>query len=248
MNRVEISRGEFTFDFAVKKIIELNDIYDPKFIYVDAGAGEYQIEVLRLHGKENPHTGLHKKVKRIQFSQNIEIRDPATNEVDKKDAKSFMVNQTSIVLERDQIIISPFDDMIWKQMMDYQVVRISQNGKPIYTSENEHALDGVMLTLLGFSLEFPEITKILEEIRLARKAIAVEGIVQRNLTNKAFGDIPDVFRSKHKKREREARDNPNWHWNKVPLGYSKKESSTWGRRGSSSPSLSRKGGFSRAKW
>lgn len=42
--RVEIPRSEFTFDHAVQKIIELNEIYDPKFIYVDAGNGEYQIE------------------------------------------------------------------------------------------------------------------------------------------------------------------------------------------------------------
>lgn len=39
-NRVEIPRGEFTYDNAVRKIIELNEIYDPKFIYVDAGHGK----------------------------------------------------------------------------------------------------------------------------------------------------------------------------------------------------------------
>jgi hypothetical protein len=231
--RIEIPRGDFTYDNAVKKIIELNDIYDPKFIYVDAGHGEYQVEMLRLHGRENPETGMQKKVKRIQFSQNIEIRDPATREVDKKDAKNFMINQTSILLDRDQIVVSPFDDMIWKQMMDYQVVRISQNGKPIYTSENEHALDAFMLTILGFTIEFPNITKILEEIRVARKALPFEGKSEKNLKEKAFGGAADVYKPQQKPREREARDNPNWHWNKVQVGYSKKDSSnSWGRRGS----------------
>lgn len=38
--RVEIPRGDFTLDNAVKKIIELNEIWDPKFIYVDRGFGE----------------------------------------------------------------------------------------------------------------------------------------------------------------------------------------------------------------
>ena len=40
VNRIEIARGDFTYDNAVKKIIELNDIYDPQFIYIDRGHGE----------------------------------------------------------------------------------------------------------------------------------------------------------------------------------------------------------------
>lgn len=38
--RAEIPRGEFTLDNAVKKIIALNEIYDPQFIYVDRGFGK----------------------------------------------------------------------------------------------------------------------------------------------------------------------------------------------------------------
>lgn len=201
---------------------------------------EYQIEAIRLHGRENPETGLDKKVRAIHFSNTFEIQDPTTREIDKKDAKQFMVNQTSIILERDQILLSAFDDMVWKQMMDYQVVRISQNGKPIYTSENEHALDAFMLTILGFTLEFPEITKILEEIRIARKMkVSNQSATKDKLTEKVFGNLPDVFSKKQTQREREPRDNPNWHWNKVELGYSKKTSTKWGRRGSSKSPFSR---------
>lgn len=238
--RIEIARGDWTYDNAVNKIIELNDIYDPKFIYVDAGHGEYQIEMLRKHSRENPNSGMDKKVKRIQFSQNIEIQDPVTRVIDKKDAKNFMVNQTAILLERDQIVLSPFDDMVWKQMMDYQVIRISQNGKPIYTSENEHSLDAFMLTILGFTIEFPQITKILEDIRIARKAIVFEQKAVNNLKEKAFGGDRDIYTPQTKTRQREARDNPNWHLNKVQVGYSKKNSSGgWGKRGSSSRSVKR---------
>jgi replicative DNA helicase len=38
--RTEVPRGEFAYDNAVNKIIELNEIFDPNFIYVDAGSGE----------------------------------------------------------------------------------------------------------------------------------------------------------------------------------------------------------------
>ncbi len=239
--RYEIARGDFTYDNAVQKLIEINEIWNPKFFYIDAGHGEYQIEALRKHGLENPESGMLHKVKRIQFSQTIEIRDPGVREIDKKDAKNFMVNQTSILLERDQILLSPFDDMVWKQMMDYQVVRITQNGKPIYTSENEHALDALMLTILGFTIEFPNITKILEDIKVARKALHFKNTVQESLQKKVFGGYRDVYQPTKHKPEREEKDNPAWHWNKVPLGYSKKRSSSghWGRGSSRRRGVSR---------
>jgi hypothetical protein len=242
--RAEIPKGEFTFDNAVNKIIELNDIWNPKFIYVDAGSGEYQVERLHLYGREHPSTELNKKVKRIQFSQLIEIRDPGTREVDKKDAKNFMISQTAILLERDQIMLSPFDDMVWKQMMDYQVIKITQNGKPIYTSTNEHALDAFMLTILGFTLEFPDITKILEDIRVARKTIPIQTKTEDKITEKVFGGDRDVFKPQKPVKQREARDNPNWHWNKVPLGYGQKGngSSPWGR-GSGSKNITKRASF-----
>lgn len=230
VNRVEIPRGDFTYDNAVKKIIDLNYIYDPKFIYVDAGHGEYQIEQLHLHGIKHPETNLHKKVKRIQFSQKIEIRDPGTREVDKKDVKNFMVNQTSILLDRNQILLSYFDQMLWKQMMDYQVVRVSQNGKPIYTSENEHALDAFMLTVLGFTLEFPDITKILEDVQLVRKGYVINTKFGEKLSQKIFEDKRDVYETRKKAKEIEPKDNPRWHWKKVKLGYSKPRN-RWGERG-----------------
>jgi hypothetical protein len=238
--RVEIPRGDFTLDNAVNKIIELNAIWNPKFIYVDRGYGDYQIERLHLHGRDHPETGLDKRVKGIQFSQTIEIRDPGTREVDKKDAKNFMIDQTSILVDRDQIILSPFDDMVWKQMMDYQVVRISQNGKPIYTSENEHALDAFMLTIMGFTIEFPNITKILEEIKVARKAIPFKNQMQESLQQKIFGGHRDVFTPMINKPAREEKDNPNWHLDKVSVGYAKKSASNpWGRGSSRSTGISR---------
>lgn len=38
--RVEVPRSEYTYDNAVNKIVELNEIYNPSFIYVDRGSGE----------------------------------------------------------------------------------------------------------------------------------------------------------------------------------------------------------------
>jgi replicative DNA helicase len=226
--RAEIPRSEFTLDNAVKKIIELNEIYNPQFIYCDRGFGEYQIEMLHLYGRENPETLLHKKVKGIQFAEVITIRDPGTNEIDKKDAKNFMINQTSILLDRDKIVLSIFDEMIWKQMMDYQVVRISQSGRPIYTSENEHALDAFMLTILGFTIEFPEITKILVSHQISSTVAIVKNNSGEKIKEKIFSE-KSIFSKGFNQKEKERKDNPNWHWNKVPIGYSKKQNDIFSR-------------------
>ena len=40
MKRIEVPRGEYTLDNAVKKIIEVNDIYDPRWIFIDRGYGK----------------------------------------------------------------------------------------------------------------------------------------------------------------------------------------------------------------
>lgn len=37
--RIEVPRGEYSYDNAINKIIEVNEIYNPAWIYCDAGAG-----------------------------------------------------------------------------------------------------------------------------------------------------------------------------------------------------------------
>lgn len=155
--RSDIPKGEFSLDAAVNKIIEVNQIFSPQWIYCDRGFGEYQIEMLRLYGKQHPETGLDTKVKGWHFSQTIDIVDPVTKEQDKKPVKHFMVNQLSVLFDRDKIMLSPFDDLLYRQLINYSVVKITSTGAPVYTSEDEHAIDALMLAVLAFVLEMPDI-------------------------------------------------------------------------------------------
>ncbi len=41
--RVEVPRSEYSYDAAINTIVELNEIYNPSWIYCDAGSGEIQI-------------------------------------------------------------------------------------------------------------------------------------------------------------------------------------------------------------
>ncbi|WP_243509987.1 hypothetical protein [Cytobacillus oceanisediminis] len=152
INRIEIPKGEFTYDNAVQKLIELNGIYEPFAIYVDRGAGEYQLELLR---KE-----LGDKVKGVHLGSSTMVRDPHSREFDKKPLKPFIVNQTNLMLERGQLRIPhrDKDETLARQMTNYQVVRYSpKTGEATYSDVDEHALDALMFGLLAFINEKPDL-------------------------------------------------------------------------------------------
>lgn len=91
--------------------------------------------------------------------------DPITKEMDKKPLKPFMVNQLQIAFERERLILSPYDDVLAKQLVDYEVVQMSKAGIPQYTSENEHFVDALGLAYLAMVLEFKDLTGVVEEIQ-----------------------------------------------------------------------------------
>lgn len=168
INRVEIPKGEFTYDNAVQKIIELDKIYNPAFIYPDRGAGEYQIELLRK--------ALGDKVKGVHLGSSHEVRDPISRIFEKKPIKPFMVNQAVLLLERGMLRIpsNDIDEMIFRQMTNYQVIRIAaKTGEPTYTNVDEHALDAMMLALLAFIIEMPDLASTIHQIEVARNMAQV---------------------------------------------------------------------------
>ena len=173
VQRKEIPSTEFTFDNAVKEIIKLSKFWNVQKLYLDRGYGEYQVETLKK--RLSPSI-----VKGVAFNEKIEVTDPSDRTRDKKMVKHFMVNQTSILLERNQLQFSTEDREFAKQMFNYRVVRKTQSGKPVYTSENEHALDAFMLTVYCFTTEFPDIAKILEKERYAQTMKVVDKKLQSN--------------------------------------------------------------------
>lgn len=236
--RVEVPRSEYSYDTAVNLIIELNDKYNPSWIYCDAGSGEYQLERLHIYGDEHPESGLKHKVKRWQFKQNIEIDDPITGEVEKAQVKQFMINQLQIGFERDRFILSPFDEVLHKQLVDYEVERIGSNGNPVFTSKDEHFIDAFGLAYLAFVLEFKELVNVMKEIErkaiinISNKRLGEQGLnrlfnsIETSAAPKGFSQVLNADKS-----ERPG-DRPKWV--KVPLGY-KKDSfnrTNWGNRSS----------------
>lgn len=135
---------------------------------------EYQIESLHKYGDEHPESGLKNKVKRFQFSQKIDVMDPIKKTIEAKPMKPFMVNQLTMAIEREQLILSPFDELLHKQLVDYEVIRMSANGNPVFTDVNEHFVDALGLAFLAFALEFPEITKTIDKPTFKADAVVTE--------------------------------------------------------------------------
>ena len=166
IKRIETPRGEYSYDNALNTIVEVNEKYNPSWIYCDRGNSEYIIERLHIIGDERPSTGLKNKVKGWQFKNTVDVIDPITKMRTKEPMKPFMVNQLTISFERERIMLSPFDEKLHKQLIDYRVERIGQNG-PVYSDKDEHFVDALSLAHLAFVLEFPQLTNTIQEIKHA---------------------------------------------------------------------------------
>lgn len=161
--------------------------------------------------------------------------------------KPFMVNSLARAFERERIILSPYDELIHKQLIDYKVDRISSSGLPVYTSVNEHFVDALGLAYLAFVLEFPQITqeikKIQNSFRMAASPINIgagRGAVldienmelkQKNMWHQLPSDYNDPRELKGDKQQ----------WIKVPTtGRSFGSSRSWGSRTGRGTSTNRK--------
>ena len=193
IKRIEVPKSQYSYDAAVNLVVKLNDIYNPSFIYADRGSGEYQIERLHIIGEERPETGLKDKLKGFQFKQTLDIIDPATKTITKEPMKPFMVNQLTIAFERNMLMLSQFDETLYKQLIDYSIVRVSQNGTPIFSSENEHFVDALGLAYLAFVLEYPELTKTVKKLEHATHVRAESCQLNQNGFFSAVRDIMSGF-------------------------------------------------------
>ena len=232
IKRIEVPKEKYSYDAAVNMIVELNDQYNPSWIYCDRGSGEYQIERLHIIGEERPHTGLRNKVKGFQFKQSLDIIDPITKMYEKKPMKSFMVSQLQIAFERDRMILSPYDEILHKQLIDYEVEKISASGQPVFTSKEEHFVDALGLAYLAFVLEFSELTDTIKKQEFSSKIAHSPVKLGEGRVNAAFSEAERSSAFKQLIQEDTSGDlrgdRPVWH--KVNATSSKPSRSSWGTR------------------
>lgn len=227
INRIEVPKSDMHYDLAVKTVIELDKRYHPFAIYPDKGAGEYQIEILRK--------ALGDKVKGVFYGSTTEVRDPISRVMEKKPLKPFLINMTTLLLERGQLRIPNryVDETIHRQMTNYRVVRVSgKTNEPIYTSEDEHALDAMIFALYAFIEQYPDLVNTIYQAEVARRMSVTQA--------KKRDPLRDIING-----TAERRDVTDDSWDepgpppakRVSIGYAGRKSSQsslgWGRRGSS---------------
>jgi replicative DNA helicase len=250
IKRVEVARAEYSYDNAINTIVELNDIYNPSWIYCDRGAGEYQIERLHILGEQNPSTGLKNKVKGWHFKNTLDITNPVTGQLSREPMKPFMVTQLQIAFERDKMMLSPFDEVLHKNLIDYEVERIGLSG-PVFTGKNDHFIDALGLAYLAFVLEFSDLTNTIKKPQFSNKIEITGKQLGGNGVGRMLNDIQSGFDPGTKQvlnyDPTELRgDRPSW-VQVSPSYRSGSSGGSWGSR-SSGTSRSRSGGSGRSNW
>jgi hypothetical protein len=157
------------------KIRDLNRDWHCDYVYVDAGFGFVQDEMLKMIGVEagdwDPDTARLKHINVIDFGAKLETnrivpnRDPESkylpdpkDEELKRKTKPFMVEGAVIALEAELVEISREFKLLEEQMRGYRVKTWSKGGAAdTYETDSEsgdHDLDAFMLAMLGVELNW----------------------------------------------------------------------------------------------
>lgn len=173
VDRHVVSREGWTQTAAMMKITELNRVWQPISIYIDAGHGGTQWELLRSYGYEamqdpakgptHPDSRLKDIVTKYDFGSKIETRDLFTKQKINKPAKPFLVESTVRRFEANDIVIPNSDIDLEAQLLGYIIDRVTESGRPIYKAANEsagdHTLDALMLSVIAFVMEVTPLGK-----------------------------------------------------------------------------------------
>lgn len=146
--REEVPRGEYTLTRGTKRVIELNTLFQPDWVYVDRGFGEMQVETLELYGRQNPSSGLAKKIVPMRYQENIQIQDPITGKMVNYGAKAIIIQHFLQVIAEHRLEFPETDKKFISQLEGYRILGSGRHG--IITSRrNEHIIDACALASWG---------------------------------------------------------------------------------------------------
>jgi intein/homing endonuclease len=165
---VLVPKSEFTQLSGVQKLLDLNKKWRPDHVYIDAGNGSTNYELLRKTAYEERRPGgdrdtaaLLDTLKKYDSGASLVITDPISHEEKKVPAKPFMVNASVRMFEQHRLDISSSDNVLEKQLRNYIIVRYTPTKTPVYGLENEsvgdHKLDALNLAIVAYQLEFDDL-------------------------------------------------------------------------------------------
>lgn len=197
-----IRKADFQQIEGVKRLMEMDKKWGGNnHIYVDAGFGHVQVEMMWKYDVDHPHEGTdyRNKVKPITMNQNIEIRDPVTGQMIKKPIKQFMVDNAARSLENQMCLVPRSEDTatrivpkevafanigLAQQMREFKIMRYAPSGMPTYSQDYEHTLTAWMLALMGHLLEYSDIN----QMNLVSNIAYSEGMASAYYKPKEYGE------------------------------------------------------------
>jgi len=160
VKKIIIPETEYLQTESVDRIINLNRIWKFKYIFVDAGYGSVQVELLKKHSLKEPSSLLDQKLFAIAMNQHLKVIDPITGEEVKRSAKHFLVEQTKKLLEDGHLILPKSEDTtlstgagnmgLTQQMRNFRVEGLSVYGLPKYSQGDDHTLTAYYLACGGY--------------------------------------------------------------------------------------------------
>lgn len=158
--KIIVDESLYTQTESVDLLKNLNRQYRPKYIFVDRGYGQTQVELLRKHALHEPSSLLDVKLFDIAMNQHIDVIDPITGEQIKKSAKHFMIEQTRKLMEDGFLVLPRSEDTtvsasssqmgLIQQMRNFKVEAISTYGLPRYSQGQDHTLAAYYLAVGGY--------------------------------------------------------------------------------------------------
>lgn len=160
-----VAKEGWTQTSAMDKIISINRLYVPDYIYVDEGFGYAQIEMLKRfaiekYGKTNlddPDLRL-ANIIGVNFSSSVKIKDPKTNEEKSKFLKQYMVENATSMFENNNIVLNKDrDKKLEEELTAYIEKSRTPTGRIIYAASSnkigDHNLDAFMIGLYAIHAE-----------------------------------------------------------------------------------------------
>lgn len=195
--RQEIPQSEFALSKAVERVIELNELFEPKWIFIDRGYGEYQLEELWKYGKQFKHTGLETKVVGHTFADVVEMPTP-NGSVLKKKFKEAGVALIRKWFEDEKLEISILDSKLAEEFYGYQVIGQTEHTIK-YSTENDHAIAALCLAAMAMLLRVknPYVSTQPLKSYVMPAPIAVPSDVIRKMSGIGRSNISSVEVSDH---------------------------------------------------
>jgi hypothetical protein len=177
VDRSVVDEPDATTVKSIAEIKRLNRKWMCNHIYVDAGFGASQDELIRLEGqtagKGDPQAYKLKNIHKIDFGGTLDFnklvpnreqgekktKDSKKEDIETRRTKPFMVEGCVMAMEQEIVDLSQEDDdTLIEQMRGYRVRSWSAHGMPAsYETDadsGDHDLDAFMLAMLGIEVNY----------------------------------------------------------------------------------------------